>query len=234
MENTIVYDNTTMDNSGNWNAIYCITCGKQVVGYTTNGAYCTCSFKLCCYTTPLTGTVMDTSMNCSSETINVTNMSSTFMTAYSVTEQKINTGSAVVLDTHSVACGSCMHLPNSTEIWIWKAGYYQIYTNIYHLEACQFSLVKNGTDCCPEHTVGSLAGSSQNSTTSIMLITSADIMMPTDVSPIGMGCKLELINNTIYPNQVTLLGSTSTGNIKPQITASLSLLLIQEENLYGI
>jgi len=230
MENSIVY-NATMDNSNNWNAVYCISCSKQVVGYTTNDAYCKCSFKLCCFTAPPDGTLTDISANYSSETINITNMSSTFLTAYSVTEQKVNTGSAVSFDTHDVACGSCGHLPNATEIWVWKAGYYQIYTNIYHLEACQFSLVKNDTDICLSHTIGSLAGSSQNSSSCVLKIASSDIMTATDVSPTGMACKLQLINNTVYPNQVTLIGSTSAGNVKPQITSLFSLLLIQEENI---
>lgn len=208
-----------MDCSG---SMKCITCRKQISG-DRNGditLYCVCAFKICCFTYDTSG------MDMIQEVVPVAPSgppSQTFIQVYSLNEQKLTGGTAVAFEAHNSCYGCCAHEPNSSEIWLWNPGYYQVYSNLYHLEACQFSLVKNSNTIFPEHTIGSLAGSSQNSTTSIIQIKDTDITLPTPLSPNGLGCKLELINNTINMPSVTLIGSLSASNPLAQISASLSL-----------
>jgi hypothetical protein len=152
--------------------------------------------------------------------------SKTLITAYSTTEQVVHQGEPVIFDTHACLSGDCYHMENASEIWIWKSGYYVVYTSLYHLEACQFSLIKNNIAIVPASTIGSLYGSSQNTTTFIMKITDADIITQTNLSKIGVGCKLQLMNNTAFSPSITLYGSSSSGNPLPQITATISIFSI--------
>jgi hypothetical protein len=151
---------------------------------------------------------------------------STFISVYSTTEQTISQNNPIVFDAHSYLFGDCNHLPNSSEIWIWKSGYYFISVNINEMEAGQFSIVKNGSTNLIGGTIGSLSGSSL-STSLITEITDADINIPTEISPTGIACKLQVINNSAQYPSITLYGSASTGNLIPQNSASFSIFLIR-------
>ena len=109
---------------------------------------------------------------------------------------------------------------------IWRTGYYHVYTSVYHLEACQFSIVKNTINIVPNSTVGSISGSSQNTNSFIMQITDEDMTMQTNLSPSGFACKLQLINNTAFVPYITLFGSSSAGNSIAQTTATITIMLI--------
>jgi hypothetical protein len=133
----------------------------------------------------------------------------------------------VKFDTNSALYGYCMHIQNTSEILIWRAGYYFITTSLYHLEACQFSIFKNKTTIIPNSTIGSLSGASQNTTSFILQITDNDMIMPNIFSPTTYACSLELINNTTYASYITLFGTSSAGNMIPQVTATISVISIQ-------
>jgi hypothetical protein len=154
-------------------------------------------------------------------------ISGTFISAYSMLEQKIEKGNPIVFETHSAVYGECAHAPNSSEIFIWRAGFYHVYTNIYHLESCQFSVFKNAASIIPNSTVGSIGGSSQNTTIFIMQITEDDMITQTTLSPSGYACKLQLVNNTFFVQHVTLIGSASYGNPIMQVTATITVMLIK-------
>lgn len=151
--------------------------------------------------------------------------SRTFITTYSCREQQILINSAIEFDDVESCNGDCFCSPKSSEIWIWRTGFYQIYTNFYHIEPCQFSVYKN-SNIIPCSTIGSLAGTSQNTTTFITQIMNDDLMIPCAKSPSGLACKLELKNNTISMPYITIPGSPSIGNIIPQITATMTVLQI--------
>ena len=151
---------------------------------------------------------------------------STFISVYSTTEQTISQNNPVLFDAHSYLFGDCNHLPNSSEIWIWKSGYYFISVNINEMEAGQFSIVKNGSANLIGGTIGSLSGSSL-STSLITEITDNDINIPTEISPTRFACKLQVINNSAQYPSITLYGSASTGNLIPQNSASFSIFLIR-------
>jgi hypothetical protein len=151
---------------------------------------------------------------------------STFISVYSTTEQTISQNNPILFDAHSYLFGDCNHLPNSSEIWIWKSGYYFVNVNINEMEAGQFSIVKNGSTNLIGGTIGSLSGSSL-STSLITQFTDADINIPTEISPTGFACKLQIINNSAQYPSITLYGSASTGNLIPQNSASFSIFLIR-------
>ena len=93
------------------------------------------------------------------------------------------------------------------------------------MEACQFSLLKNSQFIAPVSTVGSFFGSSQNTNYFIIQLTEEDMITPAEFSNTGYSCKLQIVNNTrtSYIPYVTLIGSFSTGNQLPQITASITI-----------
>lgn len=147
-----------------------------------------------------------------------------FINVYSITEQTIDNGSPIKFDTHSACCGDCYHAENSTDIWLWKAGYYQVSVNIYSIESVQFSLVMNDSIVIPGTTFGSLTGLSSNNMTAIICIEDSDMDLPLECSPSGYGCKLQVVNNTCYLQYITLYGSSCSSNIIEQNTASMTIV----------
>jgi hypothetical protein len=150
----------------------------------------------------------------------------TFVNAYSTSEQKIEKNGFVFFDYTNAAHGDCAHFPNTSEIFIWRTGFYSIYISIFHLESCQFSLLKNSVYIAPVSTVGSFFTSSQNSNSFIIQLTDEDMTTATPLSPSGYACKLQFVNysTTSYMPYVTLIGSYSAGNIIPQITATTTII----------
>jgi len=149
----------------------------------------------------------------------------TFINLYSTSEQHIRQNDFIVFENTNSMYGQCSHTPYTSEIYIWKSGYYSVYTSIYHLESCQFSLLKNSHFIAPASSVGSLSGPSQNNNFFIMQIEEADIIINTPFSPNGYACKLQIINNSqlSYMPYVTLIGSFASNNQLPQITASITI-----------
>jgi hypothetical protein len=149
----------------------------------------------------------------------------TFINVYSTTEQKINTHKFILFEHINAIFGDCFLSPNTSEIFIWKSGFYSVYTSIFILEACQFSLIKNSNFIAPVSTVGSMFSSSQNINYFIIELTDEDMITPVSQSTSGFACKLQLINNTktSYIPYVSLHGSHSSGNQLPQITASITI-----------
>jgi len=148
----------------------------------------------------------------------------TWLTLYSVEEQQIAQGSPIVFEMSETIHGYCCHTENTGNVWICAPGYYQIYMNFYHLEPCQFSLCKNMTDIVS--TVGSLSGSSQNSNFFIVKIRKSDMTQPCSMSATGYACLLQVLNNSSITPYVTLIGSHSSANTIPQVTATLTILSI--------
>jgi len=150
------------------------------------------------------------------------NPTPTFLNIYTTMEQQVPVNIPIIFDSINAMAGDCNFIPNTADIWVYCPGFYQITTNIYHLEACQFSLYKNDT-IVDGTTVGSLSGSSQNNNICIIQIVDEDIIQRNDVSTniYTSGCKLQLVNNTEYLPYITLIGSSSMGNSKSQITASI-------------
>jgi len=148
-------------------------------------------------------------------------MAQSFINSYSITDQKILSGQAVVFDTDAGVYGNCAHNPNTSEIWVWTPGYYYITTTISSLEASQFSITKNDV-VLPGSTVGSVHSSKQ-SHSSIVQILPEDISIQ---SSFATACKLQIINNTTYIPAVTIYGASSSGYSTPQITANINVILL--------
>jgi hypothetical protein len=152
-------------------------------------------------------------------------ISNTFIHVYSTKEQTVLQNNPIIFDQHSYLMGDCIHLPDTSEIWVWKAGYYQISVNINQLEASQISIVKNGTMNLIGATIGSLSGSSLSSTF-ITQILDTDINIETTHSVTGLACKIQVVNNTVHYPSITLYAAESAGNTVPQNSASFSMILL--------
>lgn len=150
----------------------------------------------------------------------------TFINVYSVIEQQVSQNCPILFDMHSAVYGYCFHEPNSSDIWIWKTGFYHIIINVYSVEPMQLSLVKNETSIVAGTTVGSLTGLSSLNSSSIIYICSNDMCMDTAYSPCNYGCKLQVVNNTSYLPYITLSGSSNSDNEIQQNTASLTVMRI--------
>jgi len=150
----------------------------------------------------------------------------TFLNIYNIREQKVLKNTAVSFDHKNYVRGSCAYEPGTSQIHIWKPGFYHISTNIYHIESCQFSLFKNTNIIIPGTTMGSLSGSSQNTNTTILQITAHDISQDCSYSPNGKACIIELYNNTLYIPFVTLYDNNGLGHLHPQINANITIYLL--------
>ena len=152
--------------------------------------------------------------------------SNTFLNVYNTNQQQVLKNSPIIFDTNNYIHGNCAHNPQTSQIHIWSPGFYYVYTNIYHIEGCQFSLFKNTDTIVPGSTIGSLTGSSQNSSVVILQVTSDDISQPCPFSPFGKACIIEVYNNTPYIPFVTLYDSSGLGYSIPQINATLTIYLL--------
>ena len=150
----------------------------------------------------------------------------TFISVYSIIEQHVDQGKPILFDMHSAIYGYCFHEPNTSDIWIWKPGFYSISINVYSVDPMQLSLVKNETTIIPGTTTGSLTGLSAVSTTGIIYICINDMTMEKAYSPSGYGCKLQVVNNTTYTPYITLYGSTSSDSTIHQNTATFTIIRI--------
>lgn len=150
----------------------------------------------------------------------------TFLNAYSITEQTIPFGSAVLFDTHSAMEGNCFHEAKTSDIWIYQSGYYNITININTVEPAQFSLVKNALTIIPGTTMGSISGLANNNINTIIYISDNDMMEQLMYSQSGIACKLQVINNTQYSEHISLYGAASANFIIPQNTASITIMYI--------
>jgi hypothetical protein len=137
-------------------------------------------------------------------------------------EQTIKGGESILFDVCCARVGDCSSLENHTGLYFWKPGYYYITIELYHKEACQFTLFLNGTPLSGT-TFGSPSASSQLSFTSIILIKACDLTTTTRAH--SNVAKLEVVNYKSYISSVTLGGISGSGSI-PQTTASLTGFLL--------
>lgn len=146
---------------------------------------------------------------------------STFLHIYNNEYQKINQNSPVLFNNHNSIHGNCYHEPRTSQIFVWKTGFYHIYTTIYHQECCQYSLFKNSTDLIP----GSIIGN--NSVNSIIIpITYDDFIMDCSYSPCGSACSIELVNITPTLEYITLYDMSGSSDTFPRINSSITLISI--------
>ena len=155
------------------------------------------------------------------------NFSNTFMNVYSTSQQQVISNNPVVFDLNNSVMGDCAHNQNSSRLLFWRTGYYFVYINLYHIEGCQFSLYKNSNSIVPASTIGSLSGTTQNSSSLILHIIDQDMIYPTNLSPTGYACNIELINNTtIGTGSVTLYDASAVGFPISQINATITILFL--------
>lgn len=155
--------------------------------------------------------------------------SPSFMHVYRLIDQLLNQEDNVIFDTNGVIVGSMGHIPGSSECWIWQAGYYYVYTNLFHLEPCQFTLFKNNI-MVPGSVIGSPTGASQNSTLVIIQVLPSDLNQQIPENLPGappLGCNIQVRNHTSFVTIVTLNGSGGSGTAPNQITAVLTILQLQ-------
>jgi hypothetical protein len=149
---------------------------------------------------------------------------STFINAYTILQQKILNNQSIIFDKVSACHGDCSHIPNTSEIWIWKSGYYYFSASIIQLQAGKFSLYKNGVSI-PGSSCCSLTGSALQ-LMCIFHISNEDIIHNT-ISPTGMACKIELVNNSENYPFVTIYSYENTGIVIHPNSAAITLMLLK-------
>jgi hypothetical protein len=152
--------------------------------------------------------------------------SNTFLSVYNTNQQEVAFNNPVVFNYDNSIFGDCIHIPNSSQLLFWRTGYYYVYINLYHIEGCQFSLYKNSTSIISGSTIGSLSGTTQNSSSLILQINDSDMIYQTGLSPSGYACNIELINITPFVQSITLYDASSVGFTIPQINATISIFFL--------
>lgn len=147
----------------------------------------------------------------------------TFLHVDSNLPQSIGPEEPVSFDLTEVVYGSIAHVPNSGDVYIWQAGFYHVYFNIYHLEACQFTMFMNGA-VVSGTTVGSPSGSGQNSATVLVYVSPSDVLVsPTLLSPTGFAANVQLRNHSSYAPIIHLDLASGSGSAPNQLTATMTV-----------
>lgn len=154
------------------------------------------------------------------------NYNKTFLSICSMTEQNIAVDEPIIFEIHTAINGDCVYDTETSSIYIWNPGYYMVNINIYTMEPCQFSIIKNMLYIVKGSTIGGISGSSQNTHTFIMQITEDDIITEFSESPTNKACVLYVVNSSSISNGVNLYGSQTTGTPISQITASFTMMRI--------
>jgi hypothetical protein len=123
--------------------------------------------------------------------------------------------------------GDCGHILGQDGWYLWRAGFYHIYYNLYHQEPCQFTLFKNGLPLAGT-TTGSPTAATQNSSALIIEITPADFITPFSGAPGGVAAEFKLTNHTSFVPAVLLNGLSGSGSATPQITATMTMFLLAD------
>jgi hypothetical protein len=139
-------------------------------------------------------------------------------------EQTLLAEESVIFDSPDfITYGECGHVQNTSEVYVWGAGYYKVLFTLYHVEPCQFTIFINGAPH-PGTVTGSPTGASVCTLAHIIYMSPADVgVSPTALSPTGFAAKIQLVNHTSFAPSITLDGSSGSGSATPQTHASLSL-----------
>ena len=150
----------------------------------------------------------------------------TIISLYNNQSQTIPINGFVEFDNHHVIIGNSFHAPGTSEWWIWTPGLYLVNYNIYHVEPCQIALYKNDTFIVNGSSIGSIEGTSQSTITFVLKLGNDDCTYETGIQTPKHGCKLQLINKG--DNMISLMDAESTNNGLPQVSATLSMVLLHK------
>lgn len=150
----------------------------------------------------------------------------TIISLYSNQMQSIPMNGFIEFDNNHVIVGNSFHAPGSSEIWVWTPGLYLVYYNIYHVDPCQFALYKNDTFIVNGSSVGSIEGTSQSTITFVLRLANDDCTYETGIQTPPRACKLQLINKS--DTMVSLIDAESANNGLPQVSATISLVLLHK------
>jgi hypothetical protein len=148
------------------------------------------------------------------------------MHVFAASEQFVDIEAPVLFDSNNSIQGSCAHDLLTPDLWFWQSGFYYLYTNLYHIQACQFSLFKNAI-VVPGGVIGSPTGSSQNSSALIFEITAAEINQSYSGAPGGLACNLQILNHTSFIPSIKLNGSDGSGSAPNQVCATVTVVLLK-------
>jgi hypothetical protein len=133
---------------------------------------------------------------------------------------------AIIYDLASALVGEVAFIPGTTELFLWRPGFYLVKTGVHHTEPCQFSIMKNDIFVVPGGIFASPTGATQSTTCTIVELTNADMMTETALSPSGFACKLQVKNHTSYVPLVTMDGTSGAGSAQPDTSAYLTVVLL--------
>ena len=146
----------------------------------------------------------------------------TFVHGDRITGQTLESEDRIIFDAPTISIGNATHLIHTPNFYIWQAGYYDVTFTVYNYsEPCQFSIFTNGV-LIPMTTCGSLKSTGQLILSTIIFISSSDILgTPTQLSPNGFAALLELVNQT--GSSVTLSSPVNQNQLVASFSANLLL-----------
>lgn len=153
------------------------------------------------------------------------NTVSTFIHVLATQPQILAVDESIVFDANPVLAGDCGFVPSSSDIWVWKSGYYYTSITIHHKEPGQFSLFKNNVFVVNGGIFTSSMANSHMTTTLLFQIEPSDMITETTLSPTGMACNLQLKNHISNTPTVSIMQS-NPGRAPSSSVASLTLLLL--------
>jgi hypothetical protein len=151
-----------------------------------------------------------------------------FLNVYSTTPQNIAAEQAINFETQSVVIGDCYHALGSSDVYIWRTGYYYVSVVIHHQEPCQMAVMKNDVFVVQNGIFSSPTGSTQINHAFIFKVENTDMVSAQALSPTGFACKIQVKNHTSFAPIIQLDGVTGAGSASPETVASLSLIFLHD------
>lgn len=154
---------------------------------------------------------------------------STFIHVYSRTPQILATEQAIMFDATNAMVGDCFFAPSTTDVYVWRTGFYYMSVNVHHVEPCQLSIMKNDVFEMVASIFSSPTGSTQIAHNNIVFISASDMISATAASPTGFACKLQIKNHTSFAPVIQLDGVAGAGSASPETVASFSVIMMKPE-----
>lgn len=151
-----------------------------------------------------------------------------FMNVYAVEPQQIATEQSVAFFYVNAMVGDYAMDIGSTDIYVWRRGYYYASVVLHHKEPCQFTVMKNDVFQTDGGVFGSPTGATQTTHTFIIVIRDTDMISATTASPSGFACKLQVKNHTSFAPIIELDGVSGAGSALGEVVASFSLIYLND------
>ncbi len=154
-------------------------------------------------------------------------ISNTYGYLYNQTPQEIDVGENFSFQHNRNFVGGLAHIEGTPDLYVWQPGDYVIIGTIFHIEVLQIGIFRNGV-LLNGSVMGDQLAATNLTFTRIIRIRPSDMITPTDLSPTGLACLIQVRNHISYTT-IRQDGAASTGLAPLQNNIDVVMFLLNPD-----